>query len=307
MTKDELLISGVILNHLDKMSKKSDEMIAEQQNTNQELNMLRSQMASANSMQQQMLQNQIHEIEEKETQKFYKLRSFKLNQLTTCIDNLSDINQKAFTYYVFKDIITERATEAQANLNEISDKEYCNSTLAKLRSIYQQLGDIRQLSIAEYLMKFINSKDEYDRLSTALANAKSALKTPPPPIPSTKLSLKEPIILFVVAAFLTCGGLAMYFKEGDETGFYVLIVPLICFALSLIKYLKKKKKIDQAKTDYETNSANYEAFISNAKAQVASLQNEIANCDYVKSLSYFFTTYPNWEIEINNDYKMLEY
>lgn len=307
MTKDELLISGVILNHLDKMSKKSDEMIAEQQNTNQELNMLRSQMASANSMQQQMLQNQIHEIEEKETQKFYKLRSFKLNQLTTCIDNLSDINQKAFTYYVFKDIITERATEAQANLNEISDKEYCNSTLAKLRSIYQQLGDIRQLSIAEYLMKFINSKDEYDRLSTALANAKSALKTPPPPIPSTKLSLKEPIILFVVAAFLTCGGLAMYFKEGDETGFYALIVPLICFALSLIKYLKKKKKIDQAKTDYETNSANYEAFISNAKAQVASLQNEIANCDYVKSLSYFFTTYPNWEIEINNDYKMLEY
>ena len=152
MTQEEALFRGTILEHLNSMSKKSEEMIAEQQNTNQELNMLRNQMANANSMQQQMLQNQIREIEEKEIQKFYKLRSFKLNQLATCIDNLTDINQKAFTYYVFKDIITERATEAQSKLNEISDKEYCNSTLAKLRGIYQQIGDIRQLSIARRSM-----------------------------------------------------------------------------------------------------------------------------------------------------------
>lgn len=305
MTKDELLISGVILNHLDKMSKKSDEMIAEQQNTNQELNMLRSQMASANSMQQQMLQNQIKEIEEKETQKFYKLRSFKLNQLTTCIDNLSDINQKAFTYYVFKDIITERATEAQANLNEISDKEYCNSTLAKLRSIYQQLGDIRQLSIAEYLMKFINSKDEYDRLSTALVNAKSALKTPPPPFPTEKLNIKDTILISVIGLFFTISGI-MYAKT-ETDGIYAFILPIILFAIAAYRFFKQKKKCVQAQADYKTASANYEALISNASAQVASLQNEIANCDYVKSLSYFFSTYPNWEIEINNDYKMLEF
>ena len=184
---------GEILNHLNYMSKKSEEMIAEQQNTNQELNMLRNQMANANSMQQQMLQNQIREIEEKEIQKFYKLRSFKLNQLTTCIDNLTDINQKAFTYYVFKDIITERATEAQSNLNEINDKEYCNSTLAKLRGIYQQIGDIRQVSIAEYLMRFINSKAEYDKLCNALSDAKAALKTAPPMVPGRPANCSAPL------------------------------------------------------------------------------------------------------------------
>ena len=281
-------------------------MIAEQQNTNQELNMLRNQMANANSMQQQMLQNQIREIEEKEIQKFYKLRSFKLNQLTTCIDNLTDINQKAFTYYVFKDIITERATEAQSNLNEINDKEYCNSTLAKLRGIYQQIGDIRQLSIAEYLMKFISSKAEYDQLCNALNDAKSALKMSPPPFYIPKKNLTNPTILFIIGITSMVGLLVDVFEKKNYEMLYALIIPIVCFAVTVFLYLKETKKVNKAKEDYQRDSANYESYINDARQRIATLENQIANCDYVQTLQYFFSTYPSWQIEINNDYKMLE-
>ena len=294
---------GEILNHLNYMSKKSEEMIAEQQNTNQELNMLRNQMANANSMQQQMLQNQIREIEEKETQKFYKLRSFKLNQLTTCIDNLTDINQKAFTYYVFKDIISERATEAQSNLNEINDKEYCNSTLAKLRSIYQQIGDIRQLSIAEYLMRFINSKTEYDQLCNALSNAKSALNTARPPIPPQKMNLTTPKALLIICATSILGAIAL---KDDKDAVYYWVMPIVSFIAMVISFLVAKSKFNKANEAYQQDSANYESYINDTRQSIATLENQITHCDYVQTLQYFFSTYPSWQIEINNDYKMLE-
>ncbi|MBO4371656.1 MAG: hypothetical protein J5826_01870 [Bacteroidales bacterium] len=306
MTQEEALFRGTILEHLNSMSKKSEEMIAEQQNTNQELNMLRNQMANANSMQQQMLQNQIREIEEKEIQKFYKLRSFKLNQLATCIDNLTDINQKAFTYYVFKDIITERATEAQSKLNEISDKEYCNSTLAKLRGIYQQIGDIRQLSIAEYLMRFINSKAEYDQLCNALSNAKSALNTAPPMMPNLKMKLNNAIILLIIGVTSTIGVIGMYLDKKKADDLAGLFIPIICFAIMVYIYLKEKKRVDQANNNYQTASASYESIINDARQRIATLENQIAHCDYVQTLQYFFSTYPTWKMEINNDYKMLE-
>ena len=130
-------------------------MLDEQKRTNQELNRLRNQMANANEM-QQMLQNQIRDIEERETQKFYKLRGFKLSQLVARIDNLTDINQKAFTLYTFKDVIMQNATDAQNHLNEISDKEYCNTIMSKANDINKQIGNIDELDIGEELRKIIN-------------------------------------------------------------------------------------------------------------------------------------------------------
>jgi len=287
-------------------------MLEEQKQTNQELNRLRNQMANANAMQQQMLQNQIRDIEERETQKFYKLRSFKLSQLVTSIDNLTDINQKAFTFYNFQDVIIQNATDAQNNLNEISDKEYCNSIMTKVRDINKQIGNIDELAIGDELKKFINGVAEYDTLCNELESTKTSLNNrPSPPIEPKSKTISYPnrekvgyLCMFLsVISILN----ALNSKHDQmEVWFIDLLLLAIGFGLRF------SSPETQTPTDAEINKYNdaivqYNTTIENWKAKISELESQIANCDYMKALKFFFTDHPEWKAEIDNCYKQLSY
>lgn len=287
--------------YLSYIAQSSEEILAELKNNNRELNALRQQMANANALQQQMLQNQIRDIEERETQKFYKLRSFKLSQLVTAIGGLSDINQKAFTYYVFKDTVMQNATEAQANLNEISDKEYCNTLFAKMRDIAQQIGDIKDLSIAEYLEKYINGPSEYNRLCNELNVTKSKLSSMSPPQKPVMPTSDNPglwVMGFGIVAILV--GIAY-------APFVIVLGGLFAVLGFVLKWNagKETAKYEEAHKRYNDDVIKYEANVSETKKKISELEDKIANCDYVKALNYFFTYFPSWKVEIDNHYKQL--
>ncbi len=283
------------------MAQNSAAILAEQKKTNQELQQLRHQMAHANAMQQQMLQNQINDIEERETQKFYKLRSFKLNQLVTSIDNLSDINQKAFSYYVFKDSIIKNATDAQNNLNEISDKEYCNAIISKTRDIYKQLGNIDELSIADDLKKFVDGSIEYNRLCKELENAKLSIKNMPPPSePSSKTYTSSG--QQVIGVILCCLGSGAC-SVNSGIGILILVIGII-----LILTAKQKTTVTQKEMDsYKEALNNHRISVDNLNSKITDLENKIGNSDYMMSLKHFFTNYPTWKTEIDECYKQLSY
>lgn len=300
-----------------KMLHNSEAILEEQKKTNQELNRLRQQMAHANAMQQQMLQNQIREIEERETQKFYKLRSFKLNQLVTSIDGLTDINQKAFTYYFFKDAIMQNATDAQNNLNEISDKEYCNTIISKVRDIYKQIGDVNQLEIAEELKKFVTGGDEYNGLCDELESAKMSLKNmPPPPAEPQSRTITNSgqnafgVILILFGAILTVGGIAMLGGNHteQENGRIFLAIGISGIALGIVLSATSSKQTTVTEKDineYKDALAKYNKVVDDWKAKISELETKIANCDYMKAMQYFFNTFTSWKTEIDNYYKQL--
>lgn len=302
------------LDYYNNMLQNSQAILEEQKRTNQELNRLRQQMAHANAMQQQMLQNQIRDIEERETQKFYKLRSFKLNQLVTSIDSLTDINQKAFTYYVFKDAIMQNATDAQNNLNEISDKEYCNTIMSKVRDIYKQIGDVNQLEIATYLKMYVTGGNEYNNLCNNLKSTKAASNIPPLPKPEkpsnktvkdeTKREYGAIFILSGISLLIT--GLVVPQGVMALIGFFALIVGLVLIASKktipvteeeLNKYNETIKQIEE----------KHQETIANMRNKISEIESQIANCDYMKALKFFFTDHPEWKAEIDNCYKQLSY
>ncbi len=285
------------------MAQNSAAILAEQKKTNQELQQLRSQMAHANAMQQQMLQNQINDIEERETQKFYKLRSFKLNQLVTSIDNLSDINQKVFSYYVFKDTIIQNATDAQNHLNEISDKEYCNTIISKTRDMYKLISNMDDLSIADDLKKFVNSNIEYyNRLCNELENAKTSLKNMPPP-PTEPSSKTYPSTGQQVIGLILCGLGSGVCSVNFGIGILILVIGIV-----LIFTAKQKTTItDEEINSYKEACNNHQMAIDNLNSKIADIEDKIVHCDYMISLKHCFTNYPTWKTEIDECYKQLSY
>ncbi len=306
------------LDYYNNMLQNSQAILEEQKRTNLELNRLRQQMAHANAMQQQMLQNQIRDIEERETQKFYKLRSFKLNQLVTSIDSLTDINQKAFTYYVFKDAIMQNATDAQNNLNEIGDKEYCNTIISKVRDIYKQIGDVDDLAIAEELKKFVLGAADYNVLCNELESAKTSFKNLPPPIePKSKTTYNISqrafgVTLILFGAILTVGGIAMLGGNHteQENGRILLAIGISGIALGIVLAVNSSTETPVTENDineYNNALAKYNKEIDDWKAKISELENQIANCDYIKVQQYFFSNFASWKAEIDNCYKQLSY
>lgn len=289
-------------------------MLDEQKRTNQELNRLRNQMANANEMQQQMLQNQIRDIEERETQKFYKLRGFKLSQLVARIDNLTDINQKAFTFYTFKDVIMQNATDAQNNLNEISDKEYCNTIMSKANDINKQIGDVNKLEIATYLKMYVTGGNEYNNLCNNLKSAKAECNVPLPPKPEkpTTKTVEDKTKIGFGLIFVLPG--IVLSIVGIVSQIFIAIIGVVAIIIGIVSLATSTKVIpvtEEERNKYDETikqiEEKHQETIANMRNKISEIESQIANCDYMKALKFFFTDHPEWKAEIDNCYKQLSY
>lgn len=120
------------LNQTKKINKR---ILQEQVYQNAELQYLNKQINTANQYNRQILENQIREIERRESQKFYKNLSFKNNSLVSVIDHIADPLVKKYFVDRYLERIKEDALTADSNLEEINDKVFNKNTLSNINRI----------------------------------------------------------------------------------------------------------------------------------------------------------------------------
>jgi len=133
---------------------------------NEQLSKLNKELAKSNSVNQQILNNQIKEIERQEKCRYFKKLSFNLSQAIGLLENETNTNFRVFASNLFLPIIRELAKESTEALEEIADKEYANAIVQKSISLMESdkayLADYQGTSWA----KMIPLKEKIGKLTT---------------------------------------------------------------------------------------------------------------------------------------------
>lgn len=129
----------------------------------EQITMLQKEIAASNSISRLILENQLKEIKYKEQLRYYKSLAYAMREAVEYINVEKDVLFKCFLYELYSELIIENTREAKNNLEDISDKEYCNG----IEKILQEIRDT-----------YILSKDRYDKsdFSRLLASQSSYIE-----------------------------------------------------------------------------------------------------------------------------------
>lgn len=101
----------------------------------EQISALQKEISASNSISRQILENQLKEIKHQELLRYYKSLAYAMKEAVGCIEAEKDIVFKCFLYELYSDTIINNTREAKNNLEEISDKEYCNGIEATMQAI----------------------------------------------------------------------------------------------------------------------------------------------------------------------------
>lgn len=274
--------------------KTSQEMLEAQLETNQQLRQLRNQINQGNLVNQQILQNQIRDIEERETQNFYKSRVFKIGQLISSINNCQDVDQKAFLYIVLYDTIQKNLSDSINVLNEIHDKEYCAKMFDDFSKSKNLFLETNTFSIGQELAVIQNGKDEYTSLCNRIAQLRKQMKD----IDSACLVapnegnpyLIKLILIAVVAVFL------LFFMRGIFYGIIrlLLVLGLGGAAVLFYKNYVKYAEIEKDKSDYIKMKKDRVNRKNNVDKEINDTKSLLENCQYTQAINSLTKKFPSW-------------
>lgn len=286
------------------------QILEAQLKANNELRNLRSQINQSNSINNQMLQNQIREIEERETQKFYKNRSFKLRRLINTINNIQDDNQRAFAYCMLDDAIIANINEAINTLNEIADKEYCDNLLNDYTQNKSTFSNNNNCTIFKELDMIKNGIDEYLSLKQQLLSAQNELnqaeKTPPPIQKEANGCIIGSIpflcLLIPIIPYVNYTGKAKWtITVGAQATLIIVILAIIIWLIYI--YIKQKK--DNA-LDFEIEKSKHKDKITELENKYFMIKEQFINCSYNKAMNFIEKQYPNYISSYSENLKMLK-
>lgn len=130
---------------LEKISALNKRGLAMQYAQCEQLVKLNEEVAATNEATRRILQNQIREIEKREEQKYYKSLAFNLNLALQSLEEQDDIHFKTFLCSIFLSGINSFAKQALTSLDEISDKEYVQSLIARIKVLEQVILGNKEL------------------------------------------------------------------------------------------------------------------------------------------------------------------
>lgn len=136
--------------------------------------------------QKNILQNQIIEIERRETQKFHKKRVFIIKEYIIDYENLNDSDVKNYLLKRFLPVCLEYLHESKNVLDEIFDKEYCLDLINKVIKLidnnldgsFSEIFSLEKiaLDISNYESDLMFWKESEFKLSNELIKLKSKLE-----------------------------------------------------------------------------------------------------------------------------------
>lgn len=291
--------------YLDYKNYKTNRQILDAQlKTNQEIGQLKLQMQQANDLNNQILINQIRDIEERETQKYYKALSFKMNQLIDTIDTVQDTDLKAFLYGIFDYNIQNSLSESIGVLNELQDKDFCT----KMRKDYLQkkaTAMSANLSIATDLETINNNKEEYNSIYEEYNKAKDELAD----WENTTIPTYEPaksngeggivlgIILIIIGVFCFVGFSKFIGVCGILFGLFML--------LGGVFNIKDTKKVNETNdTNFKAKTKEKEENIARLNQTIVELEEKLSKTPYNIAFNNIMSQHPNWKSSVDESFKI---
>ena len=271
-----------------KISAINKQMLIAQYAQCEKINAIQKQLDVANSVSRRILENQLKEIQQRETQKYYKNLAFKMSEAFEKIISVTDINLQTFLCSIILDKLLANIKECQTNLEEIRDKEYCKDLINKCNTLLDNIS-IRHdyLNSPFYIMQ--NNEQDYNN---KVSDKKNILKAKRIELNEKKYTLKNlinrelaerktkrgcsmgclVIIGFILIMFLIAQiGMTLDNEQSSWTEFTVLETLLLVSFIFILRYHRKQKnkniqyknkdKIDQLQIEisniFSSSSAPY--------------------------------------------------
>lgn len=170
-----------------KISAINKQMLIAQYAQCEKINAIQKQLDVANSVSRRILENQLKEIQQRETQKYYKNLAFKMSEAFEKIISVTDINLQTFLCSIILDKLLANIKECQTNLEEIRDKEYCKDLINKCNTLLDNIS-IRHdyLNSPFYIMQ--NNEQDYNN---KVSDKKNILKAKRIELNEKKYTLKK--------------------------------------------------------------------------------------------------------------------
>lgn len=301
-----------------KISAINKQMLIAQYAQCEKINAIQKQLDVANSVSRRILENQLKEIQQRETQKYYKNLAFKMSEAFEKIISVTDINLQTFLCSIILDKLLANIKECQTNLEEIRDKEYCRDLINKCNTLLDNIS-IRHdyLNSPFYIMQ--NNEQDYNN---KVSDKKNILKAKRIELNEKKYTLKNlinrelaerktkrgcsmgclVIIGFILIMFLIAQiGMTLDNEQSSWTEFTVLETLLLVSFIFILRYHRKQKnKNIQYKNKDKIDQLQIE--ISNVENEINSINNDdsLKNHTYIISKQDVEKNYPDLEVTLTD-------
>lgn len=301
-----------------KISAINKQMLIAQYAQCEKINAIQKQLDVANSVSRRILENQLKEIQQRETQKYFKNLAFKMSEAFEKIISVTDINLQTFLCSIILDKLLANIKECQTNLEEIRDKEYCRDLINKCNTLLDNIS-IRHdyLNSSFYIMQ--NNEQDYNN---KVSDKKNILKAKRIELNEKKYTLKNlinrelaerktkrgcsmgclVIIGFILIMFLIAQiGMTLDNEQSSWTEFTVLETLLLVSFIFILRYHRKQKnKNIQYKNKDKIDQLQIE--ISNVENEINSINNDdsLKNHTYIISKQDVEKNYPDLEVTLTD-------
>lgn len=273
-----------------KISAINKQMLIAQYAQCEQISALQKEISASNNISRQILKNQLKEIKHQELLRYYKSLAYAMKEAAGRIETEEDIVFKCFLCELYSEPIINNTREAKSNLEEISDKEYCNGIETTMQAICNTYSLYKNEYAKSDFSRLLESQSSYQELQNEVAEKRrtslirrteiekelSAIK--PEPMKNTKRRCGMIILLALFMVFLPFS------------------IPLI---IPLIKLRKKDKK-------WKENYGQYINKIESQKKELLERLNAIKveeekeeallkSSIYIQTKNSISLAYPHWE------------
>lgn len=275
----------------------------------EQISALQNEISANNSISRQILENQLKEIKHQELLRYYKSLAYAMKEAVGCIEAEKDIVFKCFLYELYSEAIINNIREAKSNLEEISDKEYCNGIEMTMQVICNTYSLYKNEYAKSDFSRLLESQSSYQEQQNKLAEKRrtsfirrakmekelSAIKPKPKKSANRGCGI---IILFALSIFGLLLMLASVFTDISVLPIFFILF-FLPFFIPLIKLRKKDKKWKE----------NYSQYINNIESQKKELLEKLNDINveiekeeallkaslYIQAKNAILLAYPHWE------------
>lgn len=234
---------------------------------------LRRELSSANSTTREILENQLKEEKRREEIKYYRNTAYKAKEAIELIQSNSDDNFKCFLTNLFAEPFGNILTDAKSQLDEFSDKEFCDKWLSQLNSdsaAAKKNGAYLNSPWHKLLEYESDYQDKIDSLKVwekETSDKKSAIKQPSLIQPEPKDKKFTSGSSFACIGIFVFSTLIIGVNMSEGATFMGLIFYEILAALALIGLIFSCISISKEKQQWIDNYDNYVATIKQKNAE----------------------------------------
>lgn len=275
----------------------------------EQISSLQKQIAVSNNISRQILENQLKEIKHKELQRYYKSLAYAMNEAAIYIETEGDVIFKCFLYELYSKPIIENTLEAKNNLEEITDKEYCEKIRIRMQAIEDIYSSSQHIYAGSEFSNLLSAQTIYTEQQKAtelkrrffyiqrIGIEKRLSEINPLPL---KNSIRGCGIKFflVLSAF---GGLLMLLSIFIDItalpGLFILFfLPFFVPLIILINKDKKwKKNYNQHIYETELKKKDLIEELNSLQKEMKEEESLLKTAQYIQIKNAITLSYPHWE------------